>query len=226
LPERIGGKHTGVTSDRRVEELRPTGGSFAPLVDLLPQPLAGIGLADYTDAVTGQIKKLARHLLRRLVYVSAYVPVNLASANDYSQLPENKTSISGTIVVADPVATGAVRINPRNGDPDYLERGRQALYNDLSTEEFLKFAVYLNPDLPVRVGVEEARGTTEGWGRVPRAFVRLNEDHTVPPALQDRMIREADAATPGNPFTLRALESSHSPFASMPDRLADALVED
>ena len=46
------------------------------------------------------------------------MPVDLASANDYSQLPENKTSISGGIVVADPVATGAVRINPRNDDPD------------------------------------------------------------------------------------------------------------
>jgi pimeloyl-ACP methyl ester carboxylesterase len=213
-----------------------------------PSPIAGIGLADYADAVTEQVKKMAEHgkvtlvghsmggltitrvaeavphLLRRLVYVSAYVPVELATANDYAQLPENKTSVSGAIVVADPVATGSVRINPRNGDPDYLERGRQALYNDVPTEEFLKFAAYFNPDLPVRVGLEDARGTVDRWGRVPRTFIRLTQDHTVPPPLQDRMIREADAATPRNTFTTHTLESSHSPFASMPDRLVDALV--
>jgi hypothetical protein len=53
--------------------------------------------------------------------------------------------------------------------------------------------------------------------------VRCTEDHTIPLALQDRMIAEADAATPGNPFTVHTLASSHSPFASMPDRLAKVL---
>jgi hypothetical protein len=159
------------------------------------------------------------------VYLSAYVPVNFASANDYAQLPENQTGISGAIVVADPVATGAVRINPRNGDPEYVERGRQALYNDLSTEDYLKFAVAFNPDLPVRVGIEDARGTAQRWGTVPRVFIRTTEDHTVPTALQDRMIREADAATPRNRFVVRSLPSSHSPFASMPDRLVKALLQ-
>ncbi|MFG1620484.1 alpha/beta fold hydrolase [Kribbella sp. NPDC049227] len=214
-----------------------------------PSPIANIGLADYVKAVTDQVEKMAEHgkvtlvghsmggltitrvaeavphLLRRLVYLSAYVPVNFASANDYSQLPENQTGISGAIVVADPVATGAVRINPRNGDPEYVERGRQALYNDLTTDDYLRFAVAFNPDLPVRVGIEDARGSAQRWGKVPRLFIRTTEDHTVPPALQDRMIREADAATPRNKFVVRTLPSSHSPFASMPDRLVKALVQ-
>src|SRR5262249_36617486 len=128
-----------------------------------PSPIGGIGLTDYADAVVEQVKRMAEHgkvtlvghsmggltitrvgeavpqLLRRLVYVSAYVPVALATANDYATLPENASSLSGAIVVADPVATGAVRINPRNGDPEYLEKGRQALYNDLSTDQYLRF---------------------------------------------------------------------------------------
>jgi len=213
-----------------------------------PSPIANIGLADYADAVIAQVEKMAEHgkvtlvghsmggltitqvaeavphLLRRLVYLSAYVPVNCASANDYSQLPENQTGISGKIVVADPVATGAVRINPRNGDPEYVELGRQALYNDLSTEDYLKFAVAFNPDLPVRVGIDDARGTAQRWGKVPRTFIRTTEDHTVPLALQDRMIREADAATPQNKFVVHTLASSHSSFASMPDQLVKALT--
>lgn len=212
-----------------------------------PSPIANIGLADYTNAVVDQVKKMAHgkvtlvghsmggltitrvaeavpELLERLVYLSAYVPVRLASANDYSQLPENKPGMSGALVVADPVATGAVRINPRNGDPEYVEQGRLALYNDVSTAEYLKYAVAFNPDLPVRVGVEDARGTVDRWGKVPRTYIRTTEDHTVPPALQDRMILEADAATPHNKFVVHTLPSSHSSFASMPGRLVSTLL--
>ena len=121
------------------------------------------------------------------------------------------------------MVTGAMRINPRATDPDYVEQGRRALYNDVSTDQYLRFAAYCNPDLPLAVAFDEARGTAERWGAIPRTFIRCGDDHTVPPALQDRMIAEADAMTPGNPFDVRTLPSSHSPFASMPDRLAALL---
>jgi hypothetical protein len=52
------------------------------------------------------------------------------------------------------------------------------------------------------------------------------EDPTVPLALQDRMISEADAVTPTNRFHIRTLPSSPSSFASMPDRLSEALSAD
>jgi hypothetical protein len=44
--------------------------------------------------------------------------------------------------------------------------------------------------------------------------------------LQDRMISEADAATPNNRFEIYTLASSHSSFASMPDRLVAVLGSD
>jgi hypothetical protein len=34
------------------------------------------------------------------------------------------------------------------------------------------------------------------------------------------MIREADAFTPDNPFEVKTIEASHSPFASKPQQLA------
>jgi hypothetical protein len=94
----------------------------------------------------------------------------------------------------------------------------------MSTDEYLQFAAYMNPDLPLPVAFDDARGTPERWGRVPRTFVRATQDQTVPLALQDRMIAEADELTPGNRFDVRTLPSSHSSFASMPDRLADVLA--
>jgi pimeloyl-ACP methyl ester carboxylesterase len=213
-------------------------------------PIAGIHLEHYRQAVADQVTELAARggkvtlvghsfggltitrvgesvpeLIERLVYLSAYVPVAFANGAAYGALPEGQSGISGAVIVADPNVTGAMRINPRNGDPDYIEKGRAAFYNDVSTDEYVQFAAYLNPDLPVAVALDEARGTRERWGRIPRTFIRCRDDQTVPPALQDRMIAEADEATPRNPFDVHTLPSSHSPFASMPDALAGILSD-
>jgi pimeloyl-ACP methyl ester carboxylesterase len=164
------------------------------------------------------------HLVRRLVYVSAYLPVSVPNGAGLSALPEGASSISGALLVGDPGVTGALRINPRDSDPGYVEMGRRAFYNDLSTPEYLSFAAYLNPDLPVGIAFDDARGSLRRWGRLPRTFVRCTRDRTVPLALQDRMIAEADESTPRNPFRVDTLGSGHSPFASMPDDLAALLV--
>jgi pimeloyl-ACP methyl ester carboxylesterase len=213
-----------------------------------PSPVAGIHLADYANAITAQLTRMARHgkvtlvghsfgglaitlaaearpdLIGRLVYLTAYVPVpNLPNGVALASLPEGQSSISGAILIGDPRVTGAQRINPRDADPAYVEKGRQALYNDVSTEDYLRFVVYCNPDLPLAVAFDNAQGTPQRWGRIPRTFIRCTEDHTVPLALQDRMISEADAVTPRNQFQVETLASSHSSFASMPDRLAVVL---
>jgi pimeloyl-ACP methyl ester carboxylesterase len=213
-----------------------------------PSPIAGIHLADYATAITTQLTRMARHgkvtlvghsfgglaitlageaapdQIRRLVYLTAYVPVpNLPNGAALASLPEGQSSISGAILIGDPRVTGAQRINPRDADPAYLEKGRQALYNDVSTEEYLRFIVYCNPDLPLQVAFDNAAGTPQRWGRIPRTFIRCTEDHTIPLALQDRMISEADAVTPRNKFDVQTLASSHSSFASMPDQLTAVL---
>jgi pimeloyl-ACP methyl ester carboxylesterase len=209
-------------------------------------PIAAVTLDDYRDAIVERLQRLggdvtlvghsmgglaitaaaeaAPHLVRRLVYLSAYVPSPQAkSGAELGALPEGATSLSGAILVGDPMQTGAMRIDPRNADPAYVEAGRRALYNDMPTEEYLRFAAYFNPDYPLAVAFADARGTAGRWGALPRMFIRLTEDHTVPPALQDRMIADADTMTPGNRFDVRELASSHSAFASMPDRLAAIL---
>jgi pimeloyl-ACP methyl ester carboxylesterase len=212
-------------------------------------PIRHVRLADYAAAVVGEVERAARHgkvtlvghsfggltitlvgervphLVRRLVYVTAYVPVSVPNGAGLSALPEGGASISGAVLVGDPGMTGALRINPRDSDPSYVEKGRQAFYNDLSTDEYLSFAAYLNPDLPVGVAFDDARGSPRRWGRIPRTFVRCTQDHTVPLALQDRMIGEADDAGPRNRFHVVTLASGHSPFASMPDDLAAVLAE-
>jgi len=215
-----------------------------------PSPIGNVHLADYRDAIVAQVRRMAEHgkvtlvghsfgglaitqaaeavpeLIERLVYLTAYVPVEkFPTGAAVSSLPEGASSISGAILIGDPSQTGAMRINPRSADPEYVEQGRLALYGDVPTEEYQRFAAYLNPDLPVAVAFDEAHGTPQRWGRVPRTFIRTSEDRTVPPALQDRMIAEADAMTPDNRFETRTLASSHSAFASVPEALAAVLHE-
>ena len=215
-----------------------------------PSPIGGVHLADYRDAIVAQVRRMAEHgkvtlvghsfgglaitqaaeavpeLIDRLVYLTAYVPdEKFPTGAAVSSLPEGASSISGAILVGDPSQTGAMRINPRSADPEYVEQGRLALYGDVPTEQYLQFAAYLNPDLPVAVAFDEAHGTPQRWGSVPRTFIRTTEDRTVPLALQDRMIAEADAVTPGNRFKTRTLASSHSAFASVPEELAAVLAE-
>jgi pimeloyl-ACP methyl ester carboxylesterase len=213
-----------------------------------PSPIGATTLDDYADAVVEAIRELSAHgkvtlvghsmgglaitkaaeqvpeLIERLVYLTAYVPSKVATGAELGALPEGASSISGAILVGDPAKTGAMRINPRSGDPDYLEAGRQALYGDVPMEEYVRFAAFLTPDYPVAVAFGDARGTAGRWGRIPRTFIRTAQDHTIPPTLQDRMIADADELTPGNRFDVRTLPSSHAPFASMPDRLARELA--
>jgi hypothetical protein len=61
--------------------------------------------------------------------------------------------------------------------------------------------------------------TSARFGRVPRAYVECTEDRALALEMQRDMISKSA------PVTVRTLPSSHSPFLSMPDRLAQALIE-
>ncbi|NBD11045.1 alpha/beta fold hydrolase [Corallococcus silvisoli] len=166
--------------------------------------------------------EMAPHLMGRLVYLSAYVPLRLQSASAYGALPEARTGHGESLFIGDPAKLGAVRINPR-GDAAYREALRAGFYQDVDEAAFLPFALTLTPDIPLSLWIGKVGATKERWGRVPRSYLRCSRDRALAPALQDLMIREADAFTPGNTFTVDTLESSHSPFASQPRRLADLL---
>lgn len=216
-----------------------------------PSPIRGVGLDDYVAAVVPVLEALGKrhshvtlvghsfggqtitlaaervpHLVQHLVYVTAFCPAlqEPGSAGAYDALPENARSRIEPVMLGDPEAIGAYRLDPRSADAAYLEQVRQAFYGDVPFDDFLKFAACLNPDTPVKAASDDGRGTVARWGRVPRTFVRCTLDQALPVELQDRMIREADQFTPRNRFTVQTLESSHSPFASMPDRLAALLA--
>ncbi|ADO71404.1 alpha/beta hydrolase [Stigmatella aurantiaca] len=173
--------------------------------------------------VITRVGELAPDQVGRLVYLSAYCPLRLKKPSAYGALPEAKTDQGSTLIIGNPAALGAVRINPR-GNASYLEALRSAYYNDVEMREFLPFALALTPDLPAALWTSEVVATRERWGRIPRSYIRCTQDRALMPGLQDLMIREADAFTPTNTFEQKTLETSHSPFASQPARLAELLT--
>lgn len=172
-----------------------------------PVVLAGQSLGGTTlNAVANLVPELISHL----VYISAFCPTKRASVIELMTTPEAATS---SMFKMTPVPTapelGVNRINWRSNDPAFFRVAKDALAADRSDTEVRTLLNILEPDESAAIGVCDSRGLPRTWGRIPRTFVRLTEDRTIPPALQDLMIREADELTPHNRFRVRSLAAPH-----------------
>ncbi|MFG3283227.1 alpha/beta hydrolase [Streptomyces sp. NPDC048111] len=166
----------------------------------------------------------APELVDEIVYLSAFVPAARPRFFDYLDAPEHSAARGRGLNLGDPGELGAVRINPLSQDPAYVEELRQTHYHDTPPHRFDRWRRALTPDLPLAIPTTPVVVTPDRWGRVPRTFVRCADDRALPVAVQDLMIAEADRAMPANPFTVRTLPGSHSPFAARPHELAAALL--
>lgn len=166
----------------------------------------------------------APDLVDHLVYVAALIPTALGSSAAYVGLPEAGPRYPA-LYVGDPAVIGATRINPRSTDAGYRDLLRRTFYGDVDEQRFLAFAGGLSPDNPLGIAHAQVGPTVRRWGSVPRTYVLTTQDRVVTPALQQRMIYDADRLAPDTPFRVVAIESSHSPFASRPGELARILRE-
>ena len=212
-----------------------------------PSPLKDVSLDDYVAAVVTAARGLAQYgpvtvvghsigglaitraaeaipeLIHRLVYLTAYCPVRLPSVRDTPRC-RRMPGCERAPGSATRSGSGHFRMNPRSSDPALIEEVRQTYYNDVPGKPSCPYAHALTPDDPLLPMTADARGTRDRWGRVPRTFIRCTLDKAIPIALQDRMIREADAFTPENRFEVKTLAAGHSPFASQPEQLAAILA--
>ncbi|NUW45304.1 alpha/beta fold hydrolase [Nonomuraea rhodomycinica] len=216
----------------------------------LPSPVSGVTLDDHVRATVDVVRRVAEHgpvilvggslggaavtraadevphLIDRLVYDAAFCCTALRSPAEYLATPEAEGSLAAGVLgglVGDPREIGAIRVNWRSADPAFLDAVKEAYMADASDGEFLAMVNGLLPDESLLVSGGDARGRAEAWGRVPRTYIRHARDRTIPPALQDRMIREADAATPGNPFDVHTVEATHAPTAAVYRQISDIL---
>jgi hypothetical protein len=118
-----------------------------------------------------------------------------------------------------------VRTNPRIADPQLLATQHALFMADLDptlVPAVLNYA--LQPDESLRAVLADAQVNPATWAALPRTYIRTTHDRVLPPAVQDRMIAEADALAPTNPFDVYRLDTSHVAPITRPAEIADILT--
>jgi len=216
-------------------------------------PLANLTLDDYVEHTLAIVRQLAEHgpiilvghslggstvtqvantapeLLTRIVYLSAYCctasPTVLAYTPTQPKPASPLERARDIAFVGNPGLTKAARTNPRTGDPDVLATQHALLMADLDPARVPAVLAYATqPDEPLQLILADAQAHAATWGRLPRTYIRTTQDEVIPPSVQDRMIAEADQLTPGNPFDVHTLPTSHFAPITRPAELANILT--
>jgi pimeloyl-ACP methyl ester carboxylesterase len=162
--------------------------------------------------------------IAHLVYLAAFMPKSGITVLDYIAAPESSGSLIGSQFKGDPAAIGALRMDHHCEDAAYRANGKATFCGDISDEAYLAIANLLTPDVPLAPLVTPIATTPERWGGVPRHYVMCLQDQAIPPLLQRRFIAEADAFVPARPTIVHHMNTSHSPFMSQPEVLAELLA--
>lgn len=95
---------------------------------------------------------------------------------------------------------------------------KEIFYHQCSDADFARAGDRLRPQ-PAVIGATPLDLTPANFGRVRRVYIECSDDRGLLPAFQRKMYGEQPCAK------VIKLPSDHSPFYSMPERLADALGE-
>ncbi|MFI6928660.1 alpha/beta hydrolase [Nonomuraea spiralis] len=189
-------------------------------VVLVGNSLGGLTISAVANAVPD--------LLDRMVYLSALClssPAMLTEAWDV--VDDNLLDAAAARIavpgVPDP---GVTRLNWRSAhaDAELFAELKAAIMADSTDHQFRLLLDSMDPDENHAVLEPGALVTADGWGRVPHTYVRLSQDRSITPAVQDYMIRQADALTPHNPFQVHTLATSHVGYFSRPHVFAELLA--
>jgi len=126
--------------------------------------------------------------------------------------------------VGDTARIGALWLDLATDDEAYRTTLRAAFYADVPPDQAEAAIGLLTPVAPLGITLGTTTLTRDGWGSVPRTYITCRNDQALLPDVQTRFIAEADAAFPDNPTDVATLDSSHSPFLSMPEKLATVLT--
>jgi pimeloyl-ACP methyl ester carboxylesterase len=191
-------------------------------------PVVLVGHSMGGSTVTG-LANTAPELVARLVYLCAYCCVALPSVPAYAPSPRDDDSVLAharqVVWISDPARIGALRTNPRTADPQVLAAQHALLMADLDPALVPAVLNYgLQPDESLHAVLADAQVNPATWAALPRTYIRTTQDRVLPPAVQDRMITEADALAPTNPFDVHSLNTSHLAPITRPAEIADILT--
>lgn len=166
-------------------------------------------------------------LVDGLVYISAWACASKANPIEYMGEPEFEGSLlpglAGLNIELDPPQLIG-RANYRTADPILLGKLKAAVMEEIDDDRFMAFVNLMQPDEALSVMMADARIHPDVWGQVPHTYIRLLRDRSLPLAMQDRLIREADLLTPENPFRVHSLDASHAGFLYHSEQVMEFLT--
>jgi pimeloyl-ACP methyl ester carboxylesterase len=187
-----------------------------------PVVLLGHSSGGITIQAVGE--RLGNDKIKRLVYLTAWMQPPGLSVLDLIVRPEQAGSLAAPLFIGDPAVTGALRLDPNSSDASYAATAKSAFYGDVADDVVAATLNLLTPDDPLQPYTVLGAVTAARWGAIPRTMIKCSQDLALRPASIDRMVAEADALTPSNPTQVVTLATSHSPFLSQPQALADILL--
>lgn len=200
-----------------------------------PTPLGDIGLDDFAGHVEGVVRRAATggpvvlvghsmggaslsrvgdavpELIGHICYMASYCCSDaLPTINACMGAPESDSAIvPAGVVIGDPAKLGVNRYNFLGADDRDLELLKEMAWGGNSDASFRASLIGMQPDESATVPNDRAVGGRNRWGRIPRTYIRFDNDHLVMPELQDRMVAEADERTPGNRFRVHNVDAPH-----------------
>jgi pimeloyl-ACP methyl ester carboxylesterase len=172
-----------------------------------PEPAVLVGYS-MGGAVITQAAADCPERVASMIFLAAFMPSNGQSLLDLTHLPEGADDmIQANIVIEGepPVATLSD------------EAVAAAVYNCCTDGQIAAVVPMRRPQavsvFATPVGVDDAL-----LASIPRSYVLTLQDHSIPPALQRRMIREHPCER------VIELDADHAPFYSARDELVDALL--
>jgi pimeloyl-ACP methyl ester carboxylesterase len=173
-----------------------------------PEPAVLVGYS-MGGAVITQAAASCPERIESMIFVCAFMPSDGQSLLDLTHLPEGKDDmIQANLVI--------------EGDPPVAvlsaEASAEAIYNRC-TEPQRAWAIARRRPQPVAPFATPVRVDEAVLASIPRSYVFTKHDHSIPPALQLRMIREHPCAN------VVELDADHAPYLSATDELVTALHE-
>lgn len=172
-----------------------------------------------TYAAAGEPK-----LFDDVIYVAALAPTPGKPAGAYlAGEDQAANSKIGNVIMADPATIGALRMDPRSEDANYLAGAKEAFAADLDDALLAQVMHLLTPDAPVAFYGDVAE-FAEGFAGLKRTYIRCSQDNIVVASTGAAIVSDFNAAYPQSVTSLVDIDTSHEAMFGAPVALANALI--
>jgi pimeloyl-ACP methyl ester carboxylesterase len=187
-------------------KMKSTVEKICELIDSIEEKVILVGHSK-NGIMISQVAEYRPGKIESLVYLAAYLIPSGKTQKEYS--------MQDTKGLLKPFVTMHEELNAHTLQPEIYKEGLYADCDDNITE----LAKLLLSHEPVESAITPLQLTADNYGRVPRVYIECTEDKAVTPFIQRKMYTEMLCDK------VYSLPTSHSPFFSKPQELADIFCE-